>query len=90
MSRFHEFQQKKNRAREHASVALGTTTFPWKRNGWFYEWRTVTQYADPKVDKRKPCFTWEYTRRLGFISYHLIRLIHGKEKLKRMGYDQTT
>lgn len=53
---------------------------PWKRKGFFY-------YAMLQAQKRGRLIT--ITRKLDFISYHLIRLIHGDDKLIDMALKNT-
>ncbi len=48
---------------------------PWIRNGFIYS--CTKQYA------YKDCVLY-HTKKLDFISYHLILLIHGEEKLLEM------
>lgn len=50
----------------------------WKRRGLHY----YAEFVEPAQHPMLKRIT--ITRSLGFISYHLIRLIHGEEKLERM------
>jgi hypothetical protein len=48
---------------------------PWIRQGFFYI--CTKQYA-------KRGFVLHHTKKLDFISYHLIKWLHGEEELLRM------
>jgi hypothetical protein len=48
---------------------------PWQRRGWFY-------YATLTVIRGG--YTWNVTKKLDFISYNVIKWIHGEEKLSDM------
>ena len=51
---------------------------PWKRKGLFYK-------ADFRI-YRNGRIIGDYTKRLDFISYHVIKWIHGEKKLIDMAY----
>lgn len=56
---------------------------PWVREGLFYV--ATLQFCRPSGDKFHKVGT--ITRKLDFISYHLIKKIHGEQKLIDMAYD---
>lgn len=56
---------------------------PWSREGLFYVARLALNRIDDEGRYRKAYMT----RKLDFISYHLIRWYHGEEKLIDMAYD---
>jgi hypothetical protein len=55
----------------------------WRRFGFFYTYRKRVEW--PLGTNIGPDYWCIRTRKLDFISYHLIRWIHGDEKLRQMG-----
>jgi len=51
-------------------------TTGWRRSGWNYNYTTTWLDGETRH---------EVTRTYGFITYHLIRLIHGEKELDRLG-----
>lgn len=49
----------------------------WKRKGFFY-------YAKLNVYGGNGSLKGTVTKKLDFVSYHLIKLVHGQEKLNQM------
>ena len=56
----------------------------WKRKGFFYE--AILKWSSPHPKDKTILLISTITRRLDFISYHLIKRIHGEEGLKQMAY----
>lgn len=60
---------KENKAREN----------PWKRKLWWYEVTMICPYITLSGE------SMDVTRKLGFVSYHLIKYFHGEKRIIEMG-----
>ena len=58
-------------------------TNPWKREGLFYVVRLQTSVLTLKGNRR----TLNVTKKLDFVSYHLIKWYHGEKKIIDMAHN---
>lgn len=77
------YEKNRTRGPKHKIIVDGTKPKnPWTRKGWFYV-ATVNIYSGLNREGYGQ-YIGTVTKKLGFITYHFIRWIHGDEVLRKM------